>query len=235
GPPGAHLELCGLRLADVAGSALGVDDVRGLCLGRLAGELTRGPDPLDPGTPGLGLAGTDRHHRAPARSGQAALRLRGLLDLHRLLPVFLDLVRKLPRGNPLVHHPPVGVVEHAELGSLFRPFHGPVLPAPLPVDPTRPVLAWLSRSLDPGLPLPRSLLAHHARALPRGGAAGLAGRLAVGCASARLVYDRGPCLPDPASGPDRRSPSFRVDRFPKLLRSGSHDSRSNRSLSTEPG
>ena len=45
------------------------------------------------------LAQEDDHHRAPARPGQAALRLRGLLDVHRLLPVFPDLVRESPRGD----------------------------------------------------------------------------------------------------------------------------------------
>ena len=47
-----------------------------------------------------GLLVERRHRRAPARHRQAAVRLRRLLGLHRLLPVLPDLVRQHARRRP---------------------------------------------------------------------------------------------------------------------------------------
>src|SRR5208282_1651446 len=140
---------------------------------------------------------------------------------------FLDLVRESSRGDRLVHHPPFGNLEHFELGALFRALRGPVLLAPVSVDPARPVLAGVTRRLGPGLPLPRSLLDHHADAVPRWSTARLAGRLRAGHLGAGRGGGSGACLPGSAADPGRRSPSVRVARIPQSVRSDSYVRRSN--------
>ena len=81
---------------------------------------------------------------------------------------FLIWYANFPEETRLVHHAPVGNLEHAELGALLRAFRRAVLHAPVPIGPARPVLAGVPRGLGPGLPLPRSLLADHADAPPEG-------------------------------------------------------------------
>ena len=148
---------------------------------------------------------------------------------------FLIWCANFPEESRWYIMPPLWLVEHALLGSLLRALRGPVLPASFPADPARPVLAGLSCGLGAGLPLCRSLLADHARTQSRRGPAGLAGCFFADLPGAGVLCDHHPSLPIASHHTDRRPSSVRVDRFPEFLRSGSHDIRSNRSLSTEPG
>ena len=107
-PPGPDPHLRGHGLADVAGAPLVLDDLRrvlllGVSRRRLRLPLDRDGDPAPHGAR-LGRL----QRRAPARPGQAALRVHGLLGLHRLLAVLPDLVRQPAGGDRLLPPPPGG-------------------------------------------------------------------------------------------------------------------------------